>query len=128
MAEPEYITVEEAAEILQVTTRQAHRYGERGRIQTRKAGRRVMFNRTDVETLADDLGVLTSPRPNAPRTDLVPAGDMLDYIRERDQRLDELQGQLVSAAAELGRLKAENDQLRHQLTTRRPWWSRLFGK
>jgi len=57
MAEEEYITVEDAAAILQTKTRQAHRYGEgpNARIRTRKAGRRKLFHRGDVEQLARDL-------------------------------------------------------------------------
>ncbi len=150
----EYIPVEEVAEILQVTTRQAHRYGEgeNARLRTRKAGRRVMFNRTDVEALAADLGVLDRPRAQRPKTDLVPAGEMLDYIRDRDRRLEEYQHQLVQAAAEIGRLqgqmegqkrlideadnirqmldevKAERDQLRVELERRQSLWQRLLKK
>jgi chromosome segregation ATPase len=101
-----WIPVEDAAEILQVTTRQAHRYGEgpNARIRTRKAGRRVMFHQEDVEALAADLGVLSQPRPQRQRADLVPTGEMLDYIRERDRQLLDLQQQLNSAYAEAGRL------------------------
>jgi multidrug resistance efflux pump len=150
----EYIPVEEVAEILQVTTRQAHRHGEgeNARLRKRKAGRRVMFNRTDVEALAADLGVLDRPRAQRPKTDLVPTGEMLDYIRERDRRLEEYQHQLIQAAAEIGRLqgqmegqkrlaheadnikqmldevRAERDQLRAELAQRQSLWQRIFKK
>ncbi len=154
--EAHWIPVEDVADILQVTTRQAHRYSESGRIRTRKAGRRVMFHKEDVESLAADLGVLAQPRPQRPRADIVPAGEMLDYLRERDRRLEELQQQLTSAAAEVGRLtgllegqrslledaegvrrrlaeiEAERDQLRAELeaarATQLPWWRRLLGR
>ncbi len=155
--ETHWIPVEDAADILQVTTRQAHRYGEgdNARIRTRKAGRRVMFHKEDVESLAADLGVLHAPRPHRAKTDLVPAGEMLDYIRERDRRLEELQQQLTGAAAEVGRLQGlleaqrplledteglrrrlaelevERTQLQAELeaerAARQPWWRRLLG-
>lgn len=153
MVDEEFIPVEDVAEILQVKIRQAHRYGEgpNARIRTRKAGHRKMFHKGDTLTLAADLGVLNQPRPNRPKTDLVPAGEMLEYIRERDRRLEEMQQQLISAAAEIGRLQAqlemrllpedaaelrrqmseielERDQLRRELENQpKPWWKRLFG-
>jgi len=123
----EYITVEEAAEILQVTTRGANRYGHgpNPRLRSRKAGRRLLYNKADVIELARDLGVLNQPRPTRPKTDLVPAGDMLNYIRERDNRLDALQQALNQAMLEIGRLQArleqhklladENNELRNRL-------------
>ena len=94
-----YISVEEAADLLHVSTRQAHRYGEQehgGRLRTRKAGRRTLFHKGDVETLANELGVEYKP-PERPKTELVPAGDMLHYLRERDQQLSDVQQQLNRA-------------------------------
>ncbi len=107
MPDEPYIPVEEAADILQVTTRQAHRYGEgdQPRVRTRRAGRRVMFHKDDVEALAAELGVLDQPRPGRPRSDLISATVMFDYIRERDVKLDALQQQLQQAMHEIGRLQ-----------------------
>ncbi len=99
-----YIPVEMAAEILRMTARQVNRYGNEGRLQTRRVGRRVLYLRADVEALAAELGVALRPTPRA-RAQLVPVGQMLDYLRERDARLDALQQQLVAAAAEIGRLQ-----------------------
>ncbi len=99
-----YIPVETAAEILRMTARQVNRYGNEGRLQTRRAGRRVLYLRSDVDALAAELGVTLRPAPR-PRAELVPVGQMLDYLRERDARLDELQRQLLSAATEIGRLQ-----------------------
>lgn len=153
MVEQDYIPVEDVADILQVTIRQAHRYGEgsNARIRTRRAGKRKMFNRADVMVLANDLGVLSQPRPNRPKMDLVPVGQMLEYIRERDQRLEELQQRLISAAAEIGRLQGQiemrllpedvlalrqkleeverdRDRLHNELRRKTlPWWKRLFA-
>ena len=110
-SDSEYISVEAAAETLRMTARQVNRYGNEGRIQTRRAGRRVLYLRTDVEALAVELGVAHRPAPR-PRAELVPVGHMLDYIRERDTRLDDLQKQLLAAAAEIGRLQQALDQTR----------------
>lgn len=143
-----YISVEEAADLLRVSTRQAHRYGEQehgGRLRTRKAGRRTLFHKGDVEALATELGVEYKPTER-PKADIVPAGEMLHYIRERDQQLSDVQGQLNRAMLEVGRLQGqleqrllpedadvlrqkavaaeqERDALRHQLE-RMPWWAR----
>ncbi len=87
-----------------MTARAVNRYGNDGRLQTRRAGRRVLYLRSDVEALAAELGVALRPAPR-PRAELVPVGQMLDYLRERDARLDELHRQLLSAAAEIGRLQ-----------------------
>ena len=139
MADEPYITVEDASAILRVTTRQVNRYGsgEHPRLRTRRAGKRVLYHREDVEALADEIdSAHRLAPPPAPRTDLVPAGDMLEYIRERDARLEVLQGQLVQAAAENATLRSqlqavteERDRIRGLLESadKRPWWRRLFG-
>jgi uncharacterized protein YdcH (DUF465 family) len=105
--EYQYIPVEEAAEILKMSPRMVNKYGNDGRIVVRKAGRRVLYLRTDVEALAEELAVDLRPPPKEPRTDLVPAGEMLEYIRDRDRRNEELQNQIVAAAAEISRLRTE---------------------
>ena len=133
MDEDEYITVEAAAAILGVTTRQANRYGSGNppRVRIQRAGRRILYHRGDVEALADELGAhrrLTPPPPT--RADLIPAGEMLDYLRERDAQLEALQAQLRTAAHRIGELEgelaaiqAERDAIRQQLTAApRPWW------
>src|SRR5262245_357218 len=61
----EWMTVHDAARILRVSTRQAHRYAEEGRIVTRRAGRRVLFSRDSVVKLADDLAVDIRPAPQS---------------------------------------------------------------
>jgi len=107
-----YISVEEAADLLRVSTRQAHRYGEQehgGRLRTRKAGRRTLFHRGDVEALATELGVEYKP-PERTKTELVPASDMLHYLRERDQQLSDVQQQLNRAMLEVGRLQGQLEQ------------------
>ena len=107
----DWITVEDAAERLQVSTRQAHRYGQPplSRIRTRKAGRRMLFHLGDVEELAAELNVEAKPAPR-PKTELVPVGEMLTYIRERDQQLSETQERLNRAMLEVGRLQGQLEQ------------------
>ena len=49
--EHQYITVEQASEILHITTRQVNRYGsgEQPRLRTKRDGKRVLYHRADVE-------------------------------------------------------------------------------
>lgn len=147
----EWITVEEAASILHLGVRGTHRYAERGRLATRRAGRRLLFYRPDVEALAQDLKAASrfSPSPASPKPDLVPAGEMLAYLRERDQQLAEQQQQvtillarLAEAQAELNRrllpqderqlrdelaaVVHERDELRRQIDALRPWYRRWY--
>jgi excisionase family DNA binding protein len=74
MTDDVYITVEEAAAILDLSTRQVHRYGsgESARLRTRRAGRRRLFHRGDVESLAADLAVARHPLPPPPRKETPP--------------------------------------------------------
>ncbi len=75
-----YVTVHQAANLLGVVARQAHRYGENGRVRTRKAGRRTMFNLHDVERLAAELAESRAlDAPQKPRRTLAPqaTGDAL---------------------------------------------------
>ena len=145
MSDDEWITVEEAASILGVSPRQVHRYGET-RLKTKQAKRRTLFFRADVEALAQEFGLADRPPP-APRPakqELVPAGEMLDYLRERDRQLAEAQSKLEQALLTIGRLQgeleranelrrllddtqAERDRLREEIASRKPWWKRLRG-
>jgi len=132
--------------MLRLTTRQVNRYGsgERPRLRTRRVGRRILYHEQDVEELAQELNVTLKPKIAKPKTDLVPASEMLEYIRERDRQLGELQSQLNQALLEIGRLQgqlqetqhirkqledvqAERDELREAIQQARPWYKRLFG-
>ena len=129
----EYITVEEAASRLGVTTRQVNRYGggDRPKLRTARAGRRILYHRGDVDALGDELGAHRRLAPAQPtRADLIPAGEMLDYLRERDTQLGELQAELARLSQENGALRArledvttERDRVRGLLeAAERPWW------
>jgi hypothetical protein len=151
MADEEYITVEDAADILRVVPRQVNRYGNGpdARLRTRKAGRRVLYHRGDVETLADDLGVVNKPQtPRTPASELVPQGKVLEEwrLREREhqEQINELHAKLNAAAHRIGELEAQlqhrlspeqeralRDELaayKTQLSGGRPWWKRLLGQ
>jgi hypothetical protein len=146
----EWITVEEAAGILRVVPRQVNRYGNEKRIRIKRTGRRVFYHRADVTQLAEELGAARRPAP-PPKTELVPAGVMLDYLRERDQQLANTEhqlaavlAQLAAAQQDLGRrmlpedeqklrsqlieVAAERDQIRSQFEALRneinPWYRR----
>ena len=113
MAEPEYITVEAAAAVLNVTTRQVNRYGKGNppKIRTHRAGKRLLYHAGDVDALADELGAVRSVAPPAAKAELVPLGEMLQYQREREQdharHVNDLQGQLQQAARRVGELEAQ---------------------
>lgn len=151
-----YMTVEDASAVLGVTTRQVNRYGKGDppKIRTYRAGKRLLYSRDDVESLADDLGVMRTVGAQQPaKAELVPLGEMLRYQREREQdhdrHVNDLQGQLQQAAKRVGELEAqlaqrplladhtalqserdvlaaENTRLRAALDKTRPWWLRFF--
>ena len=113
MADEDYITVEDAASILRVTTRQVNRYGKGNppKIRTQRAGKRLLYHAGDVDALADELGAVRSVAPPAAKAELVPLGEMLQYQREREQdharHVNDLQGQLQQAARRVGELEAQ---------------------
>lgn len=146
----DWITVEEAASTLRVVPRQVNRYGNEERIRIKRIGRRVFYHRADVDQLAEELGASRRPAP-PPKAELVPAGVMLDYLRERDQQLANTEhqlaavlAQLAAAQQDLGRrmlpedeqklridlaaVASERDQIRTQLETLQseinPWYRR----
>jgi hypothetical protein len=124
-----FIPVEEAAALLKMTPRNVNRYGHEGKIATKKVGKRVLYSRVDVELLAEELNVeLRAELPVTSKAELMPVGEMLQYVRERDQQLKELQAQLVAAAAEIGRLQERVAQHQCLLEMQQvSWWERLFG-
>jgi len=139
-----YLTVEEAAALLGVVPRQVNRYGATGRLRTKRAGRRVLYFRQEVLDLAEEIGA-NHRLPPPPKQEIMPVGEMLNYLRERDRQLAEQQQQiaallthLAEAQAELGRrilpqdehqlrtdlasVTVERDALRRQIEALRPWY------
>jgi excisionase family DNA binding protein len=94
--EDSYITVEEAAQILGLSTRQTHRYGQSGtpRLRTRKAGRRLLYNNNDVLSLAKDLDVARTPPPPPPQKEPPPPSPLLPELGDRTDPLTI--GELIS--------------------------------
>jgi hypothetical protein len=141
----DYIHVDEARSILRVTARQVQRHAAKGRVRSRRVGRRLELHRADIEALAEELGAEDRPALVHEGELLADSGAMLDYLREKDQqilflsrRVGELEGQahnqllpageallrqeLAEAQARTKTLEAENSRLR------RSWWARLFRR
>jgi hypothetical protein len=90
-----YITVEEVAQRLRLSARQAARYSDK--IPTRKSGKRVMFLASAVDALAEEMHVDYRPPP-IPRAELAPASVLMDRNREQEDRI-------LSLGIEVGRLQ-----------------------
>jgi hypothetical protein len=97
--EQNWITANEAAEVLRLTSRQVHRYGESGKIKTRRAGRRVLFLASDVASLADELQVDHKPA-HIIRTEV--GTQFLDYFKQRDTATQEILQRQTQAQEQTG--------------------------
>jgi len=95
-----YIQVEDVAELLGVSKRQATRYAEK--VRTQQDGRRIMYHRADVETLAQERGA-KHDRPLAVHTEVLPPGRLLDMLTQQQH--------------EIARLSRDNGQLAERLQT-----------
>jgi hypothetical protein len=104
--ENQWLRGEDAAARLGISERSIQRYaGEgRGKIRVRKyqGSNRYWYYLPDVERLAEEMGVARRPKP-----EVIPAAEMLGYLRQRDEQLAEAQRQLTAAALELGQARAE---------------------
>ncbi len=145
MDEAYSLTVEEVATLLCVSKRQAHRYGagDQPRIRTQMVDGRKLFHKEDTEALVSERWSMPHAKPI--RAELVPASEMLNYIRERDTQLERVQNQLNQALIEIGRLQGQLDQrllpedanrLRERIAElevqlakqQRPFWKRLLRR
>ena len=90
----EYITIRQAQDRLQRSERMVRNYATKGRIRTQQRAGRVLYNSEDINHL------LTEIRPEAPppTTDLLPAGELMNHIRDLETRLQQ-------ASAEVGYLR-----------------------
>lgn len=111
-----WLTADEAAEVLHLSVRQTHRYGDNGRVQTKTIGRRRLFHAGDVARLADELKV-------DERAELLPRHDMaVDLFRASMEQVDKVGQQLggrlddLSSAQQASseQLAAYNEQLAQQ--------------
>ncbi len=108
----EWIDAHAAAAILKVTERQVynHANAKPPRIQSKRAGWRVLYEKADVERLAIELGSNERPRPRTPaKAEMIPMSQVLGYIQQ-------IQDKLNISMLEIGRLQAqlENQRLLSQ--------------
>jgi len=105
----DYMSAGEVAEYLGLSERQVNRYGagERPKLRTERRGRRVFYHRMDVIDLGIQLGI-NKPRPTRPpKAEVMPIGEMLAYLRERDVALERREHELLQLAAELGAVRQQ---------------------
>lgn len=100
MSNDEWINATEAQAYIGRTDRQLRRYAQQGRVRTRKRGGRVEYARADLDLVRESMPDDPEPRGNQ---QIVPAGELLGYVRE-------LQEQLQQSAAREGYLRAQLEQ------------------
>lgn len=105
-----WISVTEAAAILRMTPRQVNRYGNVGRLHTRRAGRRILYLASDVAALANELRVDIRPEPTTSLA--VPLRELLEHLRTRDRQLEDAQQRVEDALARIERQTNQQRQLR----------------
>lgn len=103
----EYITADQAAEVLRVSSRQVHRYaeGNNPRLRVRKAGRRLLFHAGDVDQLALDLNVAHRPRPRPSAVRMMPQGELAQYLKQKDEEIAQLREEIAQRREEIARLQ-----------------------
>lgn len=96
----EWLTVEQAGEILELGPRMVNRYGNApyNRLRTQRIGRRVLYHRDDVQALAEELSAARMYSPPV-KTELATIPDATT-----DREL-ELEQRVYAAVEEIGRLK-----------------------
>ena len=104
----EYITSKQAQDRLQRSERQIRNYAAGGRVRTHRRAGRVLYHADDVDQLVADL----RPEAPPPTTDIMPAGELLDHIRE-------LEGRLQQASVEIGYLRGVLESKNLELTDAR---------
>ncbi len=100
MSNDEWINATEAQAYIGRTDRQLRRYAQQGRVRTRKRGGRVEYARADLDLVRESMPDDPEPRGGQ---QIVPAGELLGYVRE-------LQEQLQQSAAREGYLRAQLEQ------------------
>lgn len=122
MTDRDWLTAAEAAKLLKMGDRQVHRYGVAGKIQTRKSGRRILYQRDSILALADELQVDIRPQAIS-RQDAT--DQLISYIRdrrERDSELLDIQGRIEQNQERIERnqdhIAQRLDELEVRLTPR----------
>ncbi|GEM_PF-2616319 len=94
----EYTTAE-ATQRTGLGERQLRRYVIDGKLRSRRAGRATFYDADDVDTLAAERGRGSLPgTTHDPSTEIMPATEIFQYLRERQDKLD-------AALLEIGRLR-----------------------
>jgi hypothetical protein len=106
----DYITIEEVAALLDLSSRQASRYGqgEGARLRTRRAGKRILYHRGDVESLGRDFQVARTPPPPRESPPIPEPSPLLPPLEGRPDPLEI--GSLISLseAAEYAKLSKKS--------------------
>jgi hypothetical protein len=139
MEDVDYISVEEAAQILRVSVRHAHRACHKANVRTTKAGKRTLYHKIDVERLAVELGAAyrhVEPPGEAaaaaePSTALVPYDTLQRQLADVQTELAELKRMVVflveqSAKQEAPAAPPEQPAPPEPTPAQRPWFMRLF--
>ena len=146
--EDEYISVEEAAQVLNVSVRSTQRYAQNDRVRSRRVGNRLQLHQSDVLALADELGSVNK-RPAPPQS--VPADVLLGYVEKLrietnmlNSQIGQLQEQLKSrplledhvttqiqrdqAIEQRDAMARRVAELEEQIkASAKPWYKRIFG-
>lgn len=117
MSDNDWLGSTQAQDYVGRTDRQLRRWASSGKVRTRKRGGRVEYSRADLDTIRGTMDEEPGPR----NQQIVPAGQLMTYVQE-------LQEQLQQSAAREGYLRAQLEQrlalpderaLREQLATER---------
>jgi hypothetical protein len=86
--EREYTTAE-ATQRTGLGERQLRRYVIDGKVRSRRAGRATFYDATDVDALAAERGRSSLPgAASDPTSEIMPATEIFQYLRERQDKLD----------------------------------------
>ncbi len=107
----DYLHVEEVADLLGVSKRQATRYAKK--VRTLQDGRRIMYHRGDVEKLAQERDV-KHDRPLALHTEIMPPGKIADLLRETQTRNEQISRDNVQLTERLKAQQQRADQAEQQ--------------
>lgn len=102
-----WISAREAQQRLGRGERQLRNYANKGRLRSRMHGRRLEYYEPDVADLAGTLP--EDDRPRVVEQSVMPAGEMLNHIRELERQLGE-------TLAQVGYLRGQLDTQQLQLT------------
>ena len=104
----EFIPVEMAAAILGVTTRHVSRYQDR--VRTKRLGKRILYHRDDIATLAAERSQIATTRATANQTTDASLADLIALLHEKDTIITQQQEQLPQLTQRLAVLEAQQNR------------------